>query len=122
MPNCISVSTCPAATLAQKQAVLKDAKTLYDWSTANLAQAAETYALALAANGKWQDAAQTQGAAVYEAVRAGDQVAVAQYREFFQLMQGSKMPTRPWPDSHPLFNPERPAANAKADTAPAPRK
>ncbi len=120
--NIRAVSTCPAATPAQKQAVLADAQKLYEGTKTNLAQAAEAYALALAANGKWQDAAQTQGAAVYEAVRAGDQAAVAQYREFFQVLQNQKMPQRPWPDAHPLFKPQRPAPVPKASSAPAPAK
>lgn len=116
-----AVSTCPAATSAQKQVALAEGQKLYAAATSNLAQVAEAYALALAANGKWTDAAQTQGAAVYEAVRAGDQTAVAQYREFYQRFQAKQMPTRPWADSHPLLKPQRPAPVAAKTVAPTPK-
>lgn len=106
-----AVSACAQATPAQKQAVLKIAETLYKGARANIAQASETYALALAANGKWEEAAQTQGAAVYEAARAGDQTAVAEYREFYQRFQQKQMPAHPWPDSHALIKPPRPQRN-----------
>ncbi len=112
-----AVSTCPAATAAQKQAVLLEGQKLYTATNENLAQISEAYALALAANGKWEDAAQTQGAAVYEAVRAGDQIAVAQYREFYQRLQAKQMPAHPWPDSHPLIKPQRPSLPARAPAA-----
>ena len=117
-----AVSACPQATPAQKQAVLTVAETLYKGSRANIAQASETYALALAANGKWQDAAQTQGAAVYEAARAGDQSAVTEYREFYQRFQQKQMPAHPWPDSHELIKPPRPQRNEAPQKTAAPAK
>lgn len=116
-----AVSACPQATPAQKQAVLAVAETLYKGS-ANIAQASETYALALAANGKWKDAEQTQGAALYEAARAGDQSAVAEYREFYQHFQKKQMPAHPWPDSHELIKPPRPQRNEVPAKSPAPAK
>ncbi|MBN8481455.1 MAG: bacterial transcriptional activator domain-containing protein, partial [Xanthomonadales bacterium] len=109
--NIRAVSTCPAATPAQRQAVLADAKALYRQAPPqDIAQAAETYALALAANGQWQEAAQTQGSSIYEAATLGDQAATAQYREFFQRFQAKQMPTKPWADAHPLLKPPRPLA------------
>lgn len=122
--NIRAVSTCPAATSAQKQAVLADAKALYRQAPAqDIAQTAETYALALAANGQWQEAAQTQGSSIYEAATLGDQAATAQYREFFQRFQAQQMPTKPWADAHPLLKPPRPvAAAARAPSGAAPAR
>lgn len=117
-----AVSACPQSTQAQKQAVLSVAETLYKGSQANIAQVSETYALALAANGKWQDAEQTQGAAVYEAARAGDQSAVSEYREFFQRFQKKQMPAHPWPDSHELIKPPRPQRSEASAKSVAPAK
>lgn len=115
-----AASTCPAATAEQRKAVLADAATLYRQAPEKLlAQVAETYALALAANGQWEDAAQTQGSAIYEAATLGDQVATAQYRELFQHFEARRMPTRPWAESHPLLKPQRPVLPSKpAATAP----
>ena len=122
--NIRAVSTCPAATPAQKQAVLADAKALYRQAPArDIAQTAETYALALAANGQWQEAAQTQGSSIYEAATLGDQAATAQYRDFFQRFQARQMPTKPWADAHPLLKPQRPtAAVARAPTGATPAR
>jgi tetratricopeptide (TPR) repeat protein len=114
-----AVSTCPAASAEQKKKALAEAEKLYNGTTQDTAQIGEAYALALAANGKWEDAAQTQGASVFAAVSAGDQAAVTQYREFYQRFQGKQLPSRPWPDGHPLFKPARPSVAAKPAAAPA---
>ncbi len=119
-----AASTCPAATPAQKKAVLGNAEALYRQAPAtSLAQIAETYALALAANGRWDEAIQTQGSAIYETATLGDQGAAAQYREVFQQLQAKRMPNLPWAGSHPLLKPQRPAPPPKAATgAPAGKK
>ncbi|MBX3691585.1 tetratricopeptide repeat protein [Dokdonella sp.] len=118
-----AVSTCPAATPEQKKAVLGQAEALYRQAPEkNLAQVAETYALALAANGRWDEAAETQGSAIYEAATLGDKVATAQYRELFQRFQAKQMPTRPWAESHPLLKPPRPSVPPKPAVAAPPRK
>jgi Flp pilus assembly protein TadD len=105
-----AASTCPAASAEQKKKALADAEKLYRAAPQDAAQFGETYALALAANGKWEDAAQTQGAALFLAVSAADERAVAQYREFYQRFQAKQLPSKPWADSHPLVKPQRPQA------------
>jgi len=104
-----AASTCRAATTAQRERALADGERLYKADNVNVAQASEAYALALAANGRWDDAVQTQGGAMFEAVRAGDQAAIAQYREFYQRFEAKQVPDRPWPSSHALLKPQRPA-------------
>ena len=104
-----ATSTCAAATAAQKRAALSMAASLYQQTDAdNLARVGEAYALALAANGKWEEATQTQGASVFEAVRAVDEDALAQYRDFYARFNAKQLPQRPWAADHPLFKPVRP--------------
>lgn len=104
-----AASTCPAATVEQKKAALTDAGKLYAAAPADASQnIGEAYALALAANGKWEDAEQTQGAAMFVALSAGDDEQVAQYREFYQRFQAKQLPSKPWADVHPLNKPPRP--------------
>ncbi len=112
-----AASTCRAATPAQRQQALVDAEKLYKGVQSDVAQVGEAYALALAANGKWEDAAQTQGGALFEAVRVGDPDAIAQYRELYQRFEAKQLPDMPWASTHALLKPQRPAA---APPAPAP--
>lgn len=104
-----AASTCRAATAAQREKALVDGERLYKADNVNVAQASEAYALALAANARWDEATQTQGGAMFEAVRAGDQAVIAQYREFYQRFEARQVPDRPWPSSHWFLTPQRPA-------------
>lgn len=121
-------STCPASNAEQRKRALTIGENLYKSPAGGSAQVSEAYALALAANGKWQDAEQTQGAAVFDALSKGNNAAsVALYRDFYQQLNMKKLPDRPWPAAHPLFKPERPSFKAPppvaakpAATAPAP--
>lgn len=106
-----ATSTCAAASAEERRKALEHAVALYRSGSGNAAQVGEAYALALAANGKWDDAVQTQGAAMYDLIRAGDQATVALFREFLQKFQAKQLPDRPWPADHPLFKPLRPAPN-----------
>lgn len=103
-------STCQGATAEQRKRALSIAEELYKSPAGGSAQVSEAYALALAANGRWDDAGQTQGAAVFDAVSNGNNAAsVALYRETYQRLQAKQLPTQPWPAAHPLFKPVRPA-------------
>lgn len=103
-----AVSTCPAATPEQKKTALANAEKLYGAAPPDAPQIGEAYALALAANGKWEDAKQTQGAAMFVPISAGNEERVAQYREFYQRFEAKQLPTKPWADIHPLTKPPRP--------------
>jgi hypothetical protein len=79
----------------------------------------EAYALALAANGKWDDAVKTQQAAMFVLVRNGRKYDLPPYRDFLHQFQTHKLPDRPWPPMSPLLKPERPTPIPKAATTPA---
>ena len=73
----------------------------------------ESYALALAANGKWDDAVKTQQAAMFLLVRNGRRELVPAYRETLQQFQAKKVPTTPWAASGEMMQPKRPAPDPK---------
>ena len=107
-----SASTCPAAGVQEKRMALDYGLKLY--RATNVPPISEAYALALAANGKWDDAVKTQEGVMFMALRNGGKQALAPYKEFLELFRAHKMPPLPWPAQSPLFNPQRP----QADTAP----
>ena len=118
-------STCNKSSVDEKRMALDYGGKLY--KSSDLAQIGEAYALALAANGKWDDAVKTQQAAMFILVRNGLSRNVSTYRETLQNLQAKKLPDRPWPASSPVFKPERPApdptpAPAAAAPTPAPKK
>ena len=82
---------------------------LYKSPLGGSAQVAEAYALALAAAGKWEEAAQTQGGAIFDALKKGNDASVALYRDFYTKFQAKQLPDRPCPAAHPLFKPTRPS-------------
>lgn len=105
-------STCPAATAAQRRGALEYGVKLYkDKPTAPVSEA---FALALAANGRWDQAVQIQEAAMYLLVRGGLQEALPAYREVLTQLKAHKVPDRPWPASSPLYHPARLAPDPKA--------
>ena len=96
-------STCPAASDAERGMALDYAQALYkDRPDAGDSSA---LALALAANGKFDDAQKTQAEAIFQAVRAGDSMQAKQYRETMQQFAAKQVPDRPWPAGHAYFNP-----------------
>ncbi|MEO7064072.1 MAG: tetratricopeptide repeat protein [Dokdonella sp.] len=107
-------STCPAATAEQKRRALNDAAIMY--RDAESPVISETYALALAANGKWADAVSTQEAALFLVLRSRDRAAVPAYKQVLEQLRAHKLPERPWLASSPVFHPLRPTP----DVAPAP--
>lgn len=109
-------STCPAATAEQRRHALNDAAIMY--RDAESPVLSETYALALAANGKWKDAVSTQEAAIFLLLRSRDRASVPAYKEVLEQLRAHKVPERPWLASSPVFHPPRPTP----DVAPAPAK
>jgi tetratricopeptide (TPR) repeat protein len=98
-------STCPAATPQERQGALEYGRTLS--AKARTPQAGEAYALALAANGKWDEAVKTQEAAMFLLVRNGLKLAVAPYREVLTRLRAHALPDRPWPADAAVYHPQR---------------
>lgn len=113
-------STCSAAHAEERRMALDYGGELYKKS--NAAQVGEAYALALAANGKWDDAVKTQGAAMFDLLRIGHRGAAIESREFLKKFEAHQMPERPWPSANVLFNPPRPAPDPKPAAQPAQAK
>ena len=104
-------STCPASGVPEKKMALDYGGKIYQQSDA--APIAEAYALALAANGKWDDAVKTQQAAMFVLVRNGRKNEVPAYRDFLQQFQAHKLPDRPWSMMSDIAKPARPQVTAK---------
>jgi len=98
-------STCPASGAPEKKMALDYGGKIYQQSDA--APIAEAYALALAANGKWDDAVKTQQAAMFVLVRNGRKFDVPAYRDFLQQFQAHKLPDRPWSPMSDVAKPAR---------------
>ncbi|MEO5561224.1 MAG: tetratricopeptide repeat protein [Dokdonella sp.] len=109
-------STCPAASPQERLGALEYGRKL---NGAGTAQTGEAYALALAANGKWDDAVKTQQAAMFLLVRNGLKGALIPYREVLQQLQAHKLPDLPWPASTAMYHPARLAPDQKSAPVPA---
>jgi predicted Zn-dependent protease len=109
-------STCAATSAEEKRMALDYGRDLYKQT--NMAPVGEAYSLALAANGKFDDAAKTQEAAMFLLVRNGRRGEVADYREFLKKFQAHQLPDRPWPASSALFAPPKLAARPAIGPAP----
>jgi tetratricopeptide (TPR) repeat protein len=110
-------STCPAAGANERKGALQYGGKLYAENPS--APIAEAYALALAANGKWDDAIRTQQAAMFVLVRNGLKAALTPYREVLTQLQAHKLPDRPWPASAAVYHPARLAPEPNATAKPA---
>ncbi|HET7925412.1 MAG TPA: tetratricopeptide repeat protein, partial [Rhodanobacteraceae bacterium] len=104
-------ATCPASNAEEKRMALDYGDKLYHQSDA--APIAEAYALALAANGKWDDAVKIQQGAMFVLVRNGRKAELPAYRDFLQQFQARKLPDKPWPPMSVLLKPERPTPDVK---------
>ncbi len=114
-------STCPAARPEEKRMALDYATKLYRKN--EVAPIAEAYALALGANGKWDDAVKTQEGAMFLLVRARATVGIPAYRETLTQLKAHTLPTRPWAASSAVFQPQRPQPDPKpAPVSAAPAK
>ncbi|HEX5122140.1 MAG TPA: tetratricopeptide repeat protein [Rhodanobacteraceae bacterium] len=105
-------ATCQASNAEEKRMALDYGDKLYHQSDA--APIAEAYALALAANGKWDDAVKIQQGAMFVLVRNGHKGELPGYRDFLQQFQAHKLPDKPWPAMSTFLRPERPAPGAIA--------
>jgi len=110
-------STCPGVGADERKMALDYAQAMYQQVDA--APVGEAYALALAANGKWDDAVKTQQAAMFVVLKNNKRDEIGDYREFMKAFQAHKLPDRPWPPGHVLFHPQRVAPDPKPATAPA---
>lgn len=97
-------STCPAASEQERSMALDYAQVLYK----ELPDAADStaLALALAAQGKFEDAQKSQAEAIFDAVRRNDPARAEMYRETMRQFAAGQMPDRPWPSQHPYFKPQ----------------
>ena len=96
-------STCPAAKQEERDMALDYAKALYKQRPD--AGDSSALALALAAHGKYTEAQQYQAEAIFQAVRSGDKQAAETYKSTQASFVAKQVPDRPWPASHPYFNP-----------------
>jgi tetratricopeptide (TPR) repeat protein len=106
-------STCPGARPEERRIALDYAGDIYKANIGDAAQVGEAYALALAANGKWDEAVETQAAAMFAALRNGGDAASRIYREFYDQFKAHKLPNRPWPRDSAAYSPPRPAPDAR---------
>lgn len=104
-------STCPGVGADERKMALDYAQAMYHQVDA--APVGEAYALALAANGKWDDAVKTQQAAMFVLLKNNKKDELGDYREFMKAFQAHKLPDRPWPPGHVLFHPQRAAPDPK---------
>lgn len=104
-------STCGTVGADERKMALDYAKAMYQQVDA--APVGETYALALAANGHWDEAVKTQQAAMFVLLRNNKKDELGDYREFMKAFQAHKLPDRPWPPGHVLFHPQRAAPDPK---------
>ncbi|MEO8671391.1 MAG: tetratricopeptide repeat protein [Tahibacter sp.] len=108
-------STCPGTGETERGMALDYGKRLY----AQLPTPANTEALALAAAaaGRFDDAVQLQGSAIFSTVRDGGEPAAKPYRDFFKRFEAKQAPDRPWPADHPYFKPPPLRVEAEAAAA-----
>ncbi|MET0230636.1 MAG: tetratricopeptide repeat protein [Rhodanobacteraceae bacterium] len=102
-------STCSVSGTPEKKMALDYGGKIYQQSDA--APIAEAYALALAANGKWDDAVKTQQAAMFVLVRNNRRHDVPAYRDFLQQFQAHKLPDKPWSAMSDIAKPAKMTAN-----------
>ena len=78
------------------------------------------YALALAAHGKFKDAQEYQAEAIFEATRARDAAAVAEFKATMQEFVKKQVPDKPWSAENTYF--KAPLLAAATVTVAAPPK
>mgnify|MGYP003398516176 FL=1 len=72
----------------------------------------EALAMAMAATGQAQDAVDFEAQAIFEAVRAKDDAAVARMQPVLQRFKSGQPATQPWPAGHPFVAPPKLAPSA----------
>lgn len=107
-----SAATCAQSMQAQRQQSLQMAEALYNNFPGQ--HTSETYAMALAANGMYQDAVDLQGQAIFEALRDGQLETNPQLRENMLRYEAGENAERAWPAGHPIFDSTLSEAQASA--------
>lgn len=87
-------ATCPAASEAQRAIALEDSIRLYDERPD--ADHSETVAMAMAANGRFDEAMEFQGQAIFEAIKAGDMDSQESLRANMQRYEAMLSADKPW--------------------------
>ncbi len=98
-------STCPDADETRRKNALVYSEMMYSQDPG--LDTAETFAMALAANGMYSDAEELQAQALFEAAKLQDPVAAAQLKQNLQRYQQEKAADVAWPAGHPVFEPPR---------------
>ncbi|NNF51610.1 MAG: tetratricopeptide repeat protein [Gammaproteobacteria bacterium] len=89
-------ATCPDANESQRRLALEDAQLLYDQRPNG--NHAETVAMAMAANGRFDEAMDYQGQAIFEAIKNGDTAAQQGMRENMQRYEARSLASAAWPE------------------------
>ena len=111
-------STCNAAKQEERDMALDYAQALYKQRPD--AGNSSAYALALAAHGKFKEAQEYQAEAIFEATRARDAAAVAEFKATMQEFVKKQVPDKPWSAENTYF--KAPMLAAATDTVAAPPK
>ena len=103
-------ASCPAASPEEKRMAVDYGKALYG-QRPDIAHS-EALAMAMAATGQTQDAVDFEAQAIFEAVRAKDDAAVARMQPQLQRFKSGQPATQPWPAGHPFVAPPKLAPSA----------
>ena len=98
-------STCAATPAQQRTMAVDYAQALYK-QRPNAADSS-ALALALAAQGSFDEAQKYQAEAIYEATRVGNKPLADLYRATMGQFVAKQQPDRPWPAEHDFFKPQR---------------
>ncbi len=96
-------ATCPQIGDDKRASALAWAQVLYNGEPG--LETAETLAMALAANGRFQDAEDLQMQAIFEATKSGVVEARPQLRDNLERYRGEQPASRAWPSDHAVFRP-----------------
>ena len=108
-------ATCQSASSEERRMAVDYAQALYK-QRPDVAHS-EALAMALASTGKAKDAVDYEAQAMFEAVRANDQAAVAWMKPLLERFKAGQPATTPWPNGHPFVVPPRLAPSTLAPTA-----
>ena len=89
-------ATCPNASAAQRKLALEDALLLYDQRPNG--EYAETVAMAMAANGRFEEAMDYQGQAIFEAIKNNETASQAGMRANMQRYEAESAASTAWPE------------------------
>jgi tetratricopeptide (TPR) repeat protein len=98
-------ATCNTASVEEKQMAVDYAQALYKQRPDQ--SHSEALAMALAATGKAKDAVDYEAQAMFEAMRANDQAAVAWMKPLLERFKAGQTALTPWPAGHPFVAPAR---------------